>query len=138
MHSVSEHRDCDCSPRREAHLVVRLASTVLIGALLACSSGCYRSSAEVQNATAAPVTDVEIRVAGNELSIDRIDAGQSRRVAYVTRTEETMTVSFRMQGVNGQCSSASYVSPPFEDAFTIRIAPGGRCSISRKSVAAGL
>jgi hypothetical protein len=103
-------------------------------ALLALSSGCSRSSVEIQNTTDAPITNIEVRVAGNELSIDRIEPGDSRRVGYSTKTEDTIAINFQMQGAQKQCSSKSYVSPPFEDEFTIRISSDGKCSISRKSV----
>ena len=98
------------------------------------ATGCSRSSVEVRNATNAPITNIEIRVAGNDLKIDKVGPGESERVGYSTKTEDTIDLNFQMQGASKRCSSGSYVSPPFEDEFTIRISPDGKCAISRKEV----
>lgn len=95
-------------------------------------AGCSRSGVDVQNHTKSQVTNVEIRVAGNILSIGRLDAGESRRVRYSTKTEETISVRFLLAGIEKNCAEPIYVSPPFEDEFTVRILPGGKCSISVK------
>jgi len=92
-------------------------------------AGCSRSGVDVQNHTNSQVTNVEIRVAGNVLSIARLDAGESRRVRYSTKTEETISARFLLAGIEKNCAEPIYVSPPFDDEFTIRILPGGKCSI---------
>ena len=98
------------------------------------STGCSRSSVEVSNASNMPVEAIEIHVAGNRLSIDRLNPGTSRRVGYSTKTEEAIVVSFLIQGTQRQCSSGAYVSPPFEDEFTVTISSQNSCSISHKIV----
>jgi hypothetical protein len=103
-------------------------------AVLLVLAGCSRSGVEVHNIANTPIEKIEIRVAGNELSIDRLNPGDSRRIGYSTKTEETIAVSFRIQGKQGQCSAGFYVSPPFEDEFTVSISSDGKCAISHKPV----
>lgn len=107
---------------------MRLLLTAIVFATL--TAGCSRSGVEVQNAANVTITNIEIRVAGNEIGIDRIDPGGSQRVTYSTKTEDTLAISFQMQGAEKQCSSGIYVSPPMEDDFMIRISSDGKCSIS--------
>ena len=97
-------------------------------------TACSRSEVEVKNIANVPIENIEISIAGNELSIDRLSPGVSRRIGYSTKTEDSLAVSFLIQGTQRQCSSGAYVSPPFEDEFSVSISADGKCSISRKMV----
>ena len=108
--------------------------TVLVALMVVLLAACSRSAVEVQNTAGAPVANIDIQVAGNALNIARLDPGASRRVGYSTKTEDAITVSFQINGALKKCSSPIYVSPPFEDEFTVRILPDGECSISRKQL----
>ena len=100
--------------------------------LVLLSVGCSRSHVEVSNAANLPIENIEIRVAGNKLSVERLDAGETRRIGYSTKTEETIDLTFMIQGTKSECFAGFYVSPPFEDEFTISISSDGKCKISRK------
>ena len=98
----------------------------------------HKSGVEVQNAANVTIENIEIHVAGNELAIDSLSSGSSRRIGYTTKTEETLSLSFLIQGTQRRCSSGAYVSPPFEDEFSVSIAADGECSISQKIVPNGV
>jgi hypothetical protein len=108
--------------------------TYFLTLLLVLLTGCSHSGVEVQNHTKSQITNIEIRVAGNALSIDQIAPGGSRRVSYYTKNEDAIAISFLIEGRQKNCAEKIYVSPPFEDEFTIRILPTGKCSISVREV----
>lgn len=109
---------------------MRIVASILLVALM---GACSRSSVEVHNDTNAIISNIEIRVAGNVLNIDRIDPGGSERIRYATRSEETIALFFKLGGLEKRCSEMIYVSPPFEDEFVVRILEDGRCEISVRS-----
>lgn len=110
---------------------MKTVSVALMAVLL---TACSRSAVEIQNTASAPIANINIQVAGNDLSIARLDPGASRRVGYSTKTEDAIAVSFQINGALKKCSAPIYVSPPFEDEFTVRILPDGKCTISRKQL----
>jgi len=105
---------------------------VLIAALALC--GCSRSDVTIHNDGAAGVSDVFLSVAGNDLEFDEIGPGDSQRMTYKPKTEDKLQMKFIVNGVKKRCASREYVSPPFNDRFTIHIAPDGKCLISRTNL----
>lgn len=103
-----------------------VASAFLVAVFL---MGCKRSSVDIQNAANVPVTNVDVQVAGNKLSIDSVAPGESHRVRYSTKAEDTLTVGFIIRGERKKCSDKSYVTTNFQDEFTVRISSDGRCAI---------
>ena len=108
-----------------------LSAAILLVLFLA---GCSRSHVEVRNVGNSPIETIEIRIAGNELRIDRLNPGDSRRIAYSTKSEETIAISFLIQETQSRCSAGFYVTPPFEDEFTVNISSDGKCAISHTPV----
>lgn len=106
-----------------------VASAFLAAALL---MGCKRSSVEIQNAANVPITNVDIQVAGNQLSIDSVASGESHRVHYSSKAEDTLSVGFRIRGERKQCSDNSYVTTNIQDEFTVRISSDGKCAVLHK------
>jgi hypothetical protein len=102
---------------------------VIAAALALC--GCSRSDVTIHNDGTTRVSDVFLSVAGNDLRIGEISPGDSQRIRYKPHTEDKLQMEFIVNGVERRCVSNAYISPPFNDQFTIHIASDGKCSISR-------
>ena len=94
-------------------------------------TSCVRSEVQLINATDSRISNVMIRVAGNELKVDEIAPGESRELTYRAESEETLSMDFYLRGARRQCENRGYISPPFEDRFEIRISNSGQCSITK-------
>lgn len=108
-----------------------VSSTLLLAVFLV---GCSRSGVELRSLADEPITNIELRVAGNELTIDRLEPRDSLRIGYSTKTEDSLSITFTIHGEQKKCSNKSYVSPPFDDEFTVSISAGGNCSIHHRVV----
>ena len=105
---------------------------VLVSVIALC--GCSRSEVTIHNDGAARVSSISLSVAGNDVKFDEIDPGDSQRMTYKPLTEDKLKMDFIINRSEKRCISNAYVSPPFNDSFTIHIGPDGKCSISRTNL----